>query len=523
MHQIAALVACVLTGLWLAYLMPHWLRHRQQLLESRADDRYSEALRVVAVTKRTSASAASRHGRAVRPAEGSAHMGTAGLLAPGTRPVAVAVGRTGGDTVDRPHATGEHATTEAVRRVSQIRAARAAAVARRAAAARRRAVLAGVLLVVAVVCWLVVALASAVSFLVGVVPTVLLGAVLVAGRRAVVAGKRNDAALAQRLAQSERVVAGLRTGAVRAVAPATGSAPRADAAAGAPKTAGVAKAADAPKTASVPKATRTPKTASATAAAGAAAAGATNAGAATAAGIPTARAVTAPVASTAAAKAAAAKAASSGTAPMSRPAPVVRATGRAVHPSDAPTQVFTAIVADHGEKGSAARHATGQVPPAAVRGPEAASASPRPVAVAKGAVRGAKQAQAVGAPAGPAAASASVPAAAPPAAAGTVDEEWSPMPVPPPTYTTKPAAPHREPVPLDTVEGRVAPQSAFAPSSVAASSDAISSDAISSDVISSGAVWSDEDDEWRTPEPPTESSLSIDLNAVLANRRAAGA
>ena len=51
-NDLAGPVALALVGLWVAYLVPHKLRYRQQLLESRADDRFSEALRVVAVTDR---------------------------------------------------------------------------------------------------------------------------------------------------------------------------------------------------------------------------------------------------------------------------------------------------------------------------------------------------------------------------------------------------------------------------------------------------------------------------------------
>src|SRR5690606_12163834 len=49
----AGLAALGVVGLWLAYLVPHRLRHRQQLLESRTEDRYSGSMRVLAVTDRT--------------------------------------------------------------------------------------------------------------------------------------------------------------------------------------------------------------------------------------------------------------------------------------------------------------------------------------------------------------------------------------------------------------------------------------------------------------------------------------
>ena len=49
MTDLAGPVALALVVLWVAYLVPHKLRHRQQLLESRAEDRYSDGLRVVAI------------------------------------------------------------------------------------------------------------------------------------------------------------------------------------------------------------------------------------------------------------------------------------------------------------------------------------------------------------------------------------------------------------------------------------------------------------------------------------------
>ena len=77
-------------------------------------------------------------------------------------------------------------------------------------------------------------------------------------------------------------------------------------------------------------------------------------------------------------------------------------------------------------------------------------------------------------------------------------EGWEPKPVPKPTYTMKPAAPRREPAPLGEVEASTAVRPAAAAPVVAS------------------------DDEVRTPEAPVEGSGSIDLNAVLAKRRASG-
>lgn len=394
----------MLAGLWLAYLVPYKLRHRQQLLESRADDRYSEALRVVAVTRRARSAHGARDERVVRQVADRAHAGTTGLLAPGRGLTASAASWTGGDTVDRPHATPERITAEAARRAAQVRAARAAATARRAAAARRRAALAVVLVVITAVCWGAVGLAPAVPLLVGIVPTVLVALVLVAGRHAVVAGARNDAAMARQITESEQLAASPRSGPTKIVVPAV-TAP----------------------SVTVPAAAR----------------GAAKKSTAKAARGATSKASAAATSTTRPATAATAAAAV-------RSAPTPRVTGRAVHPSEAQTEMFTAIVTDQGEKGAPARHATGQV---------------------------------------------SVVAPAP----GTATSDgWAPVPVPRPTYAMKPAAPHRDPVPLGEVDASTAVRQA-----------------LPTDVPSA-------DDELLTPEPPAEVSASIDLNAVLAKRRAAG-
>jgi len=369
-NDLAGPVALALVGLWVAYLVPHKLRHRQQLLESRADDRFSEALRVVAVSDRRSRREA---------VSGPTVSSTAGLLTPG-KGLPVATGSaTGGTTVDRPHGTQDRITADAARRAAQARAARAASVARRGAAARRRALLAGVLLAATVVGWAAVGLTTVVTWAAAVVPTVLLGSVLVLGRRAVLAGREADEAWEQKIADERRVSSGPRTGAMRAVATATRPDPVV---------------------------------------------------------APTATATTATT--------------------VSVEAPLSFVTGRAVHPSDASTEVFARIVADKGESDGQARHAsTGQVP--VVR---------RSVSERTGET--------------------------PTVAADEGDEAWSPVPVPRPTYTMKASAPRREPAPLENLEGSTAARAA------------------------------DTDGERAPLEPPVETTGSIDLNAVLAKRRAAG-
>lgn len=178
----------MVVGLWIAYLVPHKLRHRQQLLESRTDDRFSDALRVLAVTgpdgsdRRRRADVA----RSVRWDCGPVDK-RVGLLTPGTGNRIAGTDR-GATDVDRPHGTQDRIGADAARRVAQLHAAHAAATARRGAAARRRGAFAGALLLAAVAGWVVVGV-TALGVLAGVVPTVLLAGVLGLGRRAVVQGR----------------------------------------------------------------------------------------------------------------------------------------------------------------------------------------------------------------------------------------------------------------------------------------------------------------------------------------------
>ncbi|MBF0689025.1 MAG: hypothetical protein IR158_14825 [Cellulomonas sp.] len=232
MNGLAGPVALALVGLWAAYLVPHHLRHRQRLLEARADDRFSAGLRVVAVASSTRR----RLGRRAAAA-GMWGPSTTALLTPGTGVPAAYVGTlTGGTTVDRPHATPERISAEAARRLAQARAARAAAAARRGAAARRRGLLAAVLVVASVAGWVVTGVAPAATWAMGAVPTVLLTSVVVLGRRAVLAGHVADAQWVATIQREERLAATPRTGATPVVRPRTGMTPavRADAEPGVP-------------------------------------------------------------------------------------------------------------------------------------------------------------------------------------------------------------------------------------------------------------------------------------------------
>jgi len=190
-----------MVGLWLAYLVPHRLRHRQQLLESRTDDRYSGAMRVLAVADRE---AARRRAQAVRPVSVS---GTA-LLTParGTRIIAAPTGgATGGGNMDRPHESNEKRVVDARRRIAQRHAQRAAVLERRGAAARRRLVLVAVLLLATAGAWTAVGLGALLA-VAAAVPSVLLAATVALGRAAVVSGQRADAEWAREEAALTKAV-----------------------------------------------------------------------------------------------------------------------------------------------------------------------------------------------------------------------------------------------------------------------------------------------------------------------------
>lgn len=168
-----------MAGLWIAYLVPHRLRYRQQLLEARADDRYSAGLRVLRV-------AAAAEGRRVAPPSDAGRQQD--------RPALHRTGsaRGGGRVMDRPHAARDRISADAARRSAAEHAARAAHLARRAAAARRRALLTLVLGAATLVGWGVV-VATGAALAVALVPTAGLLGVLGLGRRAVVQAARADA------------------------------------------------------------------------------------------------------------------------------------------------------------------------------------------------------------------------------------------------------------------------------------------------------------------------------------------
>lgn len=191
----------MVVGLWIAYLVPHKLRHRQQMLESRTDDRFSEALRVLAVT---GPEGSGRRRRAELTGNPRTDCGPvdkrAGLLTPGTG-ARIAPTDRGGTHVDRPHGTQERVGADAARRTAQLHAAHAAATARRGAAARRRGLLAGLLVAATVVGWVVVGVTS-LGVLAGLAPSVLLATVLGLGRRAVVQGQAAETEWQRRIVEA---------------------------------------------------------------------------------------------------------------------------------------------------------------------------------------------------------------------------------------------------------------------------------------------------------------------------------
>ena len=171
-----------MAGLWIAYLVPHRLRFRQQLLESRTDDRFSERLRVLRVATTAEQGTHAAGQMAARPGQVQLHPSREGA-------------RRGDGSMDRPHATRDRICADAARRTAAEHAQRAAHLARRYAAARRRAVLTVALLVAVAGGWTAVGTIGA-GIALGATPSVLLVAVLGLGRRAVLAGARADAAWA---------------------------------------------------------------------------------------------------------------------------------------------------------------------------------------------------------------------------------------------------------------------------------------------------------------------------------------
>jgi len=394
----AGIVVVAVVVLWLAYLVPQRLRHRQQLLESRVDDRFSGRLRVLAVASGDSPPSKSTTGRsaqAVSQKHGDCTTSSSVDVSLLTPPI--------GTTV-RARRQITDGVQDMERNDSYGSASRDALLARRAAAARRRATLTLGLVVLTALVGVIVAVTSLPVWTVAV-PAVLLVSVLVLGRRAVLANARADAAAREREAAREAA----RPAALRRAG---------------------------------------------------------------------------------------------------RPAPAVRTTvtGRAVHSSQTQTEMISRVraagAAGQGAEGTSAGTTTADKTTAAKSGAEA-ERTVAPTAAARTAETAEPQASSASRPSGEADRAASAaPAARQPAPVQEGEStDWEPVAVPRPVYTLKSTAPRWEPAPL-TAELRKLTEERRA--ELAGASPAQPAPATV------------------TAEEPSEDSLGVNLNSVLARRRAAG-
>ncbi len=417
----SGIVALAVFLLWVGFYVPHRVRHRQQLLEARTDDRFSGSLRVLAV-------AGPGGGGIDRWDSRLDGVTTVAAIAPGPagggRPLLGGAGPQARSENRTHEEEGTHAmgSTESAspsrgappRRQPAPEQSRLALLERRAAAARRRLTLTVVLLLASVAVWVVVALGY-LPWWAGVVPTAFLGLVLVLGRRAVLAAQRSDAAwLAER-----RAAARAARGTVLGAPPAPRGA---------------------------------------------------------------------------------------------RP----RVTGRAVHGSQVSTQMIPRVT----PQDLARANATAE----ALSGTSAASASSpreRVTASSTTAAEDSGSEEPATARGGSGATSVVVTETSVEATevveVEVVDEDhvpsgraWDPVPVPPPTYTMKPTAPRREPAPL-TDDDVVSPARSGAVPAPAATVEVVVD-------VPSGAPEPAVGDERK----PSTETLGLDLNEILARRRAAG-
>lgn len=175
-----------------------------------------------------------------------------------------------------------------------------------------------------------------------------------------------------------------------------------------------------------------------------------------------------------------------------RPAPAVRTsvTGRAVHPSQTQTEMISRVAVE----------ASGKARKAEVRVPSAAPVSTAtPASTVTAAASAADEVQAE--QDSPRPAQTTTPATGAALEAGA---DWVPVAVPRPVYTMKSAAPRWEPAPL-TAELRKLTDERRAELAVA--------DDAPEATVGPSVTAADE---------PSEDSLGVNLNSVLARRRAAG-
>ncbi len=174
----AGFVALAILLVWLAYFVPGRLARRERVAAARADDRFSESLRVLAIAGGQKVETAPNGDCAV------AKPRTTKLLVRNPQQTA-SLGR--GSYMDQP----------------EFSAARATLMTQRRQQARRRALLTALLGVITLAL-LPVALLTAMSAWWLALPGGLLGVVLVLGRRAVVAQQRADAELVRRARMAHR-------------------------------------------------------------------------------------------------------------------------------------------------------------------------------------------------------------------------------------------------------------------------------------------------------------------------------
>ncbi|MFD1717231.1 hypothetical protein [Georgenia deserti] len=193
--ELQGYVVAALTLILLGYLLPHLVRSRQVLLDSRVDDRFSGDLRIVA----TGAAPRDRNSRG-HTTGATPHLHTSAARRPE-------------GTMTPPRARSERVIDDA-RALAAARAARAARVSRRAAAARRRLVLTLALLVLTGAAW-AAAGAALLPWPVALAPSLLLATVLVLGRRAAVKARANDRRDRAEMARLESRLKAVRGGAPR--------------------------------------------------------------------------------------------------------------------------------------------------------------------------------------------------------------------------------------------------------------------------------------------------------------------
>ncbi len=444
----------------LCYLLPQLVRSRQFLLDSRVEDRFSGDLRVLA-TAGAGAPGAASAGHAPHHGQPAARPY---LHDPARRPEAPAV--------NRPHARTGRPSDDA-RALAAARAARAARVSRRAAAIRRRRILTAVLLVLAVAGWVGVGLGR-VPWVIAAAPTLLLVTVLELGRRTAIKARAHDRRDRAEMARLEERLRALSAregdGAPRQPRPGARPAGRPAARSTAP----VRSRAGA-RPAARPDVVTPARAASAPAGDGGAAAEASP-GSPAVAGLPAAASpgVAGSPSVTSPARAGSRSAAVS---PAATVSPATAASAGAGSPAAA---VSPAPAASPAAAASPAVVVSPMSPPSALSAPSpAVAASPGTAAVS---------ASSPAEVAGPALdGEAEVPAPASP---------WTPVPVPVPSYTLKPTAPRRDVDPyVDAPVGATAavPQRPTTASPAAAAAS--------------------------LTEPV---AVTLDLDAVLARRRAAG-